>query len=559
MKKNLATMDKKEKEKEKEKENLLFTTTAINDTTTTTTTTTPPTSSTTKLKETLMEEVSKEVESEISPTSLNTEELQPQQPPQQQPQQEHQQKENEDEKGEHPPQISEDGSLIPNTFSDIFKQRISVSSTYSPSLSSVSTPRAATPSSYLFDPSSSIRSNRTSKASRSSYSSYQYPKLLNLDRLVLSDAMVKHINNFKLPAQRNARTSLDTLFDSLPSQEILNKILAREDPSAYDSEEPTSGTSFRERLQTEIGPMETAPTATNTMNTNATLESTFESLIRSLGTQENDNDEETKFNLNSEASLSSLQNPLMINSSNASRSPSPSLTSSSSPSPSTSMLTREKIRAAFKYIDTIRRSRTNPQDRQDPLKTFLDLVPSLSSSSPTAASARKSRRHYRGYDRVATSKRNHLYYTIMEIINDIKKDIFFNPWHELNEKLNKAILENIEWEESIQQFQKHWKLERQSFPELQAELEKWNQEYNEQIKIIEQYNRELGMLNRQINSKRKKEKQVVLFIFGMILAELLIFLYIRFFVFTDRLPVTMQKNGFWLPFLKSIVQKYLTS
>lgn len=304
--------------------------------------------------------------------------------------------------------------------------------------------------------------------------------------------------------------------------------------------------------------METATTATNQMNTNATLESTFETLIRNLVNQENDNDEETKFNLNSDASLSSLQNPLMLNSSNASRSSSPFLSSSSSPSPSpsTSMLTREKIRAAFHYIDTIRRSRT---DHQDPLKTFLDLVPSLVSSSPTAASSRKSRRHYRGYDRVTNSKRNHLYYTIMEIINDIKKDIFFNPWHELNEKLNKAIIENIEWEESIQQFQKHWKLERQSFPELQAELEKWNQEYNEQIKIIEQYNRELGMLNRQINSKRKKEKQVVLFIVGMIMAELLIFLYIRFFVFTDRLPVSMQKNGFWLPFLQSIVQKYLSS
>jgi len=35
-------------------------------------------------------------------------------------------------------------------------------------------------------------------------------------------------------------------------------------------------------------------------------------------------------------------------------------------------------------------------------------------------------------------------------------------------KLNLAIIENIQWEESIQEFQKHWKLERQSFPDLQV-------------------------------------------------------------------------------------------
>jgi len=238
------------------------------------------------------------------------------------------------------PQISSDGTLIPNTFSDIFRQRIAVTSRDEQQESS-STAHYKSPSSQL-----------------------QFQKLLDKDRLVLSDAMVKHINHFKLSSQENTRSSIDSLFDSLQSQEILDKILSN-NSYLMDNDNNLVG----ERLAAELN---------------------------------SDYDEETKFNLNSEPSLESLNR----------------MNSFASLSNHYSSLSNDKVKKAFKYIDSVRKTNLG----MDPMSTFNTILPS-----------QRKKRSWRGYDKKATSKRNHLYYTIMDIINDIKKDIFFNPWHELNE------------------------------------------------------------------------------------------------------------------------------
>jgi len=59
------------------------------------------------------------------------------------------------------------------------------------------------------------------------------------------------------------------------------------------------------------------------------------------------------------------------------------------------------------------------------------------------------------------------------------------------------------------------------------ELEKWSQEYNEQMEVIEKYNKELITLNKKIYRRQKRQKHIVLFILGMILAEIFILFYIR--------------------------------
>ncbi|ORX47310.1 hypothetical protein BCR36DRAFT_584824 [Piromyces finnis] len=359
--------------------------------------------------------------------------------------------------------VSSDGSLIPNTFSEIFKQSIAVKAPINYEQSN-SMDREQVPLSKSFNKSSSSR--------------LQYHKFLSKNQFVLSDSMIRHINRFKTSSQENANYSIDNLFDSLQSQEILDKILSNHD-NVIDNN------SLSELLAAE-----------------------FQSI--------SDYDEETKFNLNSEPSLDNFNRKNL----NAS-------------------ISKDKVKRAFKYIDSIR-------------KTNLDT--NITSPINSLFSSKRNQRSWNGYDKVTTFKRNHLYYTIMDIINDIKNDIFCNPWNELNEKLNKAILENIEWEESIQQFQTHWKRERQTFPELQSELEKWNDEYNEQMNIIEEYNRELKILDQQINLRKQRTKQFLMLFIGLIFTEIIVLFYLRFFIFTDTIPSNMNTNGFWLPYLKTVIQ-----